>query len=234
MTTTDELLDRIEELEQEQAQLQTQLAQTKEQYQQVTGLFEQFKTGKISRRAFLTSVTALAGVGFAAGNASAAPDYTNASGVAGTERQPLSSANIKQLNAQQIGSDTIRSDIYGDSADLNSVSADAIAFAREELTDVSGSREFNTEYQNTNATVRVVEVVLEIDGSSTAEDLNAILAVGNSSGLGPGQRADQAKLINYDNEYHTTVGAMVPPDGFYQVESFGDEVTVNWREGQLA
>jgi hypothetical protein len=126
MTTTDELLKRIEELEQEQAQLQTQLAQTKEQYQQVTGLFEQFKHGSISRRAFLTSVTALAGAGFMAGSASAAPDYTNASGTTGTETQPLSSANIKQLNAQQIGSDTNRSEIYGDSVDANSVNTEEL------------------------------------------------------------------------------------------------------------
>jgi hypothetical protein len=107
MTTTDQLLERIDELEAEQAQLRKQLEQTQSQYQQVTGLFEQFKTGKISRRAFLTSVTALAGVGFAAGNASAAPDWSNTSGYAGTEAQPLTGVNSSSGTFESLSTDEL-------------------------------------------------------------------------------------------------------------------------------
>jgi len=122
MTTTDELLKRIEELEQEQAQLQTQLAQTKEQYQQVTGLFEQFKRGSVSRRAFLTSVTALAGVGFAAGNASAAPDWSNTSGYAGTDAQPLIGVNASSVTSESVSTDdlSIGSPVTSGSVTFNS------------------------------------------------------------------------------------------------------------------
>jgi hypothetical protein len=107
MTTTDELLERIDELEAEQAQLRKQLGQTQSQYQQVTGLFEQFKHGSISRRAFLTSVTALAGVGFAAGNASAAPDWSAATGYAGTEAQPLLGVNASSGTFESLSTDAL-------------------------------------------------------------------------------------------------------------------------------
>jgi hypothetical protein len=81
--------ERIKTLEEQQAQLQERYQETKEQNEQVLNLFEQFKSGSISRRAFLTSVSAVAGISWLAGSADAAPSWSNASGNSGTESKPL-------------------------------------------------------------------------------------------------------------------------------------------------
>jgi len=80
--TVAELESRIEKLEEQQQELVAE-------QDQVLSLFEQFKHGQISRRAFLTSVAAVGGVGLMAANASADGDWANASGYSGTQSNPL-------------------------------------------------------------------------------------------------------------------------------------------------
>jgi hypothetical protein len=107
MPTTDELLERIETLEQEQAKLQKKYQVAKEQNEQVLNLFEQFKSGSISRRAFLTSVSAVAGISWLAGSADAAPNWSNAAGNSGTESEPLKNVYAQNGTFQSVSTDSL-------------------------------------------------------------------------------------------------------------------------------
>ena len=95
-----QLEERIAELESTQAELEAE-------QQQVVGLFEQFKNGNISRRAFLGSVAAIGGIGLAAGNATAAPNYGSATGQTGTESSPLNKVISKQGTFQTVSTGEI-------------------------------------------------------------------------------------------------------------------------------
>lgn len=103
--STDELLQRIEELEQQQEQLNGQ-------QQQIGNLFEQFKNGVISRRAFMGAVTAAAGAGALVGNASAhnaSPSWGSSSGQIGSSSTPTDRAFVRDFHAESVitGSATI-------------------------------------------------------------------------------------------------------------------------------
>ncbi|MFY4814517.1 hypothetical protein ACOJIV_17740 [Haloarcula sp. AONF1] len=93
----EEQQERIDELEEEQANIKKQYQATKEQNNKVLNLFEQFKSGGISRRTFLSSVTAVAGLGWLAGSARGEPNWSNATGNSGEESKPLK--NVYAQNA---------------------------------------------------------------------------------------------------------------------------------------
>jgi len=96
--TVAELESRIEKLEEEQQELVAE-------QDQVLSLFEQFKHGQISRRAFLTSVAAVGGVGLMAANASADGDWANASGYSGTQSNPLNEVWAATGEFQDVNAD---------------------------------------------------------------------------------------------------------------------------------
>ncbi|WP_367175082.1 hypothetical protein [Haloarcula rubripromontorii] len=98
----EEQQERIESLEEEQAMLQQKYQAAKEQNDQVLNLFEQFKSGSISRRAFLTSVSAVAGISWFAGNADAAPNWSNALGNSGTQSKPLKNVYAQNATLQSL------------------------------------------------------------------------------------------------------------------------------------
>lgn len=135
-TEVEDLRQRIEELESEQERLRKQYEVTKDQNERVLNLFQQFKHGKISRRSFLASVTAIAGIGYLAGSARAqvSPNWSNASGSSGTESKPLK--NVFAKNA------------YIQSFDIESLSTEKIDSSDGyEWTDESGNRSLDSWYQ---------------------------------------------------------------------------------------
>ncbi|MHC3382065.1 hypothetical protein [Haloarcula sp. H-GB5] len=107
----EEQQQRIEALEQEQEKLQKQYQAAKQQNEQVLNLFEQFKSGAISRRAFLTSVSAVAGISWLAGSADAAPNWSNASGNSGTQSKPLKNVYAQNGTFQSVSSDETNTDL---------------------------------------------------------------------------------------------------------------------------
>jgi len=96
--TRDELISRIETLEQQQKQLRAE-------QNQVQSLFQQFKNGQISRRAFMTAVAAIGGVGFITGRSRAAPSWGNSTGNIGTSSTPLANGYIQNLRSQMLNTD---------------------------------------------------------------------------------------------------------------------------------
>ena len=99
--TKAELIDRIESLEEQQAEFAAE-------QEQVLGLFEQFKQGQISRRSFLTAVAAVGGVGLlAAGRSRAAPSWGSSTGKVGTSSTPLSEGYIQTLKSQSFTTESV-------------------------------------------------------------------------------------------------------------------------------
>ena len=93
--TKADLIERIESLEEQQAEFAAE-------QEQVLGLFEQFRRGRISRRSFLTAVAAVGGVGLVAGRSRAAPSWGSSSGTTGTSSTPLSEGYIQTLKSQTV------------------------------------------------------------------------------------------------------------------------------------
>ena len=109
MSDTQNIETRVETLEEQVEALVEQNQQLKAQNKKVSNLFQQFKQGAISRRAFMTSVAALGGVGYAAGSASAAPDWGASTGNVGEEAQPLSYGYIQDLHSETFSTERITS-----------------------------------------------------------------------------------------------------------------------------
>ncbi|GGM52545.1 hypothetical protein [Haloarcula argentinensis] len=129
----EEQQQRIETLEAKQEKLQKQYRAAKEQNEQVLNLFEQFKSGSISRRAFLTSVSAVAGISWLAGNAEAEPNWSNAIGNSGEESKPLKNVYAQNAYHQSVSTDElIPSDIFGIS---KSGGNPVMVFQSEEISD---------------------------------------------------------------------------------------------------
>jgi len=95
--TKRELANRVEELESELQEMQ-------QEQSQVTGLFEKLKGGEISRRTFLTAVSAVAGIGYTAGTVTAQtdPSWGNSTGNVGEEGKPIRYGYIQDLYTQSI------------------------------------------------------------------------------------------------------------------------------------
>jgi hypothetical protein len=123
--TTADLRERVNDLE-------AQIDDLRGEHEQVLGLFDQFKSGQISRRTFLTAVAAVGGVGLMAGQTTAAPSWGSATGNIGTSSTPLNEGYIKTLKSQSIDTDELTGgvtgslsvrQIYGESIESQSVSS---------------------------------------------------------------------------------------------------------------
>jgi len=92
---------RIEELEAELHEVKNNVADLNEQQQQVLGMFEQVKQGKISRRTFMAAVTAMGGLGLGVGSVvghTTSPGWDSATGTIGTDSTPLDRGFIRDLH----------------------------------------------------------------------------------------------------------------------------------------
>jgi len=119
------------------------------------------------------------------------------------------------------------------SVSATSIDTDALGHGMEDLTDVTGSRSFDTEYQNTDSTNRLVSVRAKIDGSTSAQTMNFTLGYSNTSGIVSVDRQEQDVINSYDSVYKTALTIIVPPGGYYKCESFADETLDDWREAQF-
>jgi hypothetical protein len=101
--TKAELIERVEQLEQHQEELRAE-------QNQVLSLFQQLKAGRISRRAFMTAVAAVGGVGYLAGTAQADPEWTNATGKIGEEAKPLNNGWVRNFYTESLSTADAASD----------------------------------------------------------------------------------------------------------------------------
>jgi len=157
-TLLEQQQERIEALEQQQAALQKRYQATKEQNEQVLNLFDQFKTGSISRRGFLTSVSAVAGISWLAGSADAAPNWSNASGNSGTESKPLKNVYAQNGTFQSLSTgqavikrvdsapamDTSQTDIVSEGASVSTTDQVILSDGDEAVVWVVGDKDGGT------------------------------------------------------------------------------------------
>jgi hypothetical protein len=177
--TKADLIDRIESLEEQQAELAAE-------QEQVLGLFEQFKEGQISRRAFLTAVAAVGGVGLVAGRSRAAPSWGSSTGAIGTSSTPLSEGYIQTLKSQSFTTEdgTIGGDpILGGPAS----GAEASVTLGGGWTTVNPDQpviiEFNLFVRTDGSTTGTIVVEVDENGGTTSDHDPSVRA---PSGLGSG------------------------------------------------
>jgi hypothetical protein len=127
-------------------------------------------------------------------------------------------ADASTGSAGNVGSDTDRPDIYGDSVDANSVSTNALASDIEDPVDVSGSRSLSTEYQNTDSTNRFVYVFFISDGTQTIDVQGNF---GNTSGQLVTISREYVDADSQTIQHRTTLSLEVPPGSYYEIGSGG-------------
>lgn len=118
----------------------------------------------------------------------------------------------------QVSSQSIRTeDLSSDATDL------PVGFP----TDVSGTRSFGTEYQNTTGNLLLVKASIEVD--ATDVDLITEALTSSSSGLGTSDIVERARFEG-QSRVRYTYSIMVPDGWYYKIESFGDEFIDFWKE----
>jgi len=115
----------------------------------------------------------------------------------------------------------------------DSLNTDELSHNIEGGNDLSGSRSFDTEFQNTTGQNIFVTIRLEIS-SGTSGEFNTSLLVGNSSGL-----AFNPDSIDYvrrtdsgtSNPDLAALQGIIPDGGYYMVDNSGTNVSLNaWFE----
>lgn len=124
-------------------------------------------------------------------------------------------------------------DLQNSSLNLGSLSTDELSHNIEGGNDLSGSRSFDTEFQNTTGQNIFVTIRLEIS-SGTSGEFNTSLLVANSSGLGFNpdsidyvRRTDSGT----SNPDLAALQGIIPDGGYYMVDNSGTNVSLNaWFE----
>jgi hypothetical protein len=102
-------------------------------------------------------------------------------------------------------------------ADVGSLSADELAHNLEDGSDLSGSRSFNTEYQNTSGQTLRLTIIINV--SAAGDTFAAALESSNSSPVDFADQQDFARR-NADTDSDRYVATAVIPDGaYYKFES---------------
>jgi len=207
--TKAELIDRIESLEEQQAEFAAE-------QEQVLGLFEQFKQGQISRRSFLTAVAAVGGVGLVAGSTRAAPSWGSSTGKIGTSSTPLSEGYIQTLKSESFTTDEATV------TDLDS---------RHGYSEVTSNRSFDTWYQNGTGSDLDVVATLKVDTSGEST-VHIIAHVDDSQTK---FAVDRMKFDALDKNDRLSVQMNVPDGYYYQVQVAGNTsnfIMSKWSEQQ--
>ncbi|AFH22626.1 hypothetical protein OSG_eHP31_00070 [environmental Halophage eHP-31] len=147
---------------------------------------------------------------------------TNANSVVEVNRAP-------DIEAAEAAIDRLGQNLNGqgfDVTNLGSVDTDELSSNIETGSDVSGSRSFDTDYQNNSGRLRSISVRLK-NGSGSSGTIDARLIVGDSSSSK--EHRDNFKAT-VENGNGASLRAIVPDGYHYEVESFGVEDIVNWME----
>jgi len=153
-----------------------------------------------------------------------------AGGLLGVGATNSASAGSNQVGT--IGSSGSLVDVEAEDISAVSVDTDQLTTKLQNANDVSGSRSFDTEFQNSNNYDIILEVTVEHNPSGgTDTDLNCILRYGSSSGLSSGDRSQYCIDKGVDGGFvRKTFVAIIPKDYYYEVESFGSESIQFWHE----
>lgn len=193
-------------------QLEARLDEQQDYQQQVQGLIDQFASGNISRRAFLTALAAAGAGGYllshSVGIARADPEWQNATGDIGTEQTPLANGWVQNFHSQSFSTSKIDS--------------------KGGYTSVGGSRTPNTWYQNTTGSDLEVIVIMNCDNSGSNQ-YDFVLDVNDSQN---NKQADRRKSTQEQTDL-ITLQATVPTDYYYKlrvIDNGGGTSLNDWLE----
>jgi len=215
-----ELVERVEALEKTQEDLKQGAIDAQGRNWSVTD----FLNLGLSRRQALSAVAVISGGG------------TAASALIQVVSEPAA-ADPGDNGNTTLGSSSNRWDAWMGEIDANTLSTDALSHNQQPPSDVSSTRSFDTEYQNTTDNqLKVIVRLRKPDGTSGQIDVT--LDVTPSSGDYTNAEKDGIRTPTTSERINYIVKANVPPGDYYQVASFGDEGDVgdetSWFEMEWA